>query len=574
MTKIAVYIATTNGPVQIELVSKETIPNSEVVLSGDFIPLDDISREYHHFVTGSGPASRAFGPYTESFHMEISERIDSGRSWHLAALLAHGLSEQNSLARADEIPDLIVWATGRIENNFEIEANHIQQKLDQSIELFSHAKELQVEIRVIFPKQSLTPDPSGSAVTLIQVDNAFEAMDNLNLHYSKFDTDNASPSETATDGHNSSINVTQNPGTLIEQQNIAKTPREFVFGGMEILPSYLAPFVEKQLASTLTRYWQVELQNKFPNLKVNNGIIKWDQYLLLQVMRFFWKDSFNNVLGRTELSFVNELLDVRNNLAHNEEFSYSDAERALDTMKRLFEAVGANQAAQEIDNMRMQVRTAQFDEKHNGKGQQAKISVGAVPEPKLSHKITILISILIICALVAAFFTRERLEYLFQENDGESTQKEETIASRQSDSPPLSDLPLSDEKIYSPPAIQLLEIRSNAEQTCPAILFGREEPRYLIPVPQPSPSAFETSRSGTLCGVALRPSKKNYSKRIKVKMISGKFVGRGRTIDLQLATDRLEFLYVTFKYNGDISYTISSVTNNSDSNSIRHTIKR
>jgi HEPN domain-containing protein len=36
-----------------------------------------------------------------------------------------------------------------------------------------------------------------------------------------------------------------------------------------------------------------------------------------------------------------ELLDVRNKLSHNENFTYDDAERALDTMRRLLEAVSA-----------------------------------------------------------------------------------------------------------------------------------------------------------------------------------------------------------------------------------------
>ena len=102
MTKVSVYIATTNGPVQIELISTENIPRSEVVLSGDFVPLDDLSSEYHHFATGSGPVSRAFGPFnSQSFHMEISAAIDSGRSWHLAALIAHGFNEKQELAAAN-----------------------------------------------------------------------------------------------------------------------------------------------------------------------------------------------------------------------------------------------------------------------------------------------------------------------------------------------------------------------------------------------------------------------------------------------------------------------------------------
>ena len=138
MTKASVYIATTNGPVQIELISAENIPRSEVVLSGDFVPLDDLSSEYHHFVTGSGPVSRAFGPFnSQSFHMEISAPIDSGRSWHLGALIAHAFNNKQKLATASESPDKIILATGRIENSFEIISEHIGQIINVEIKDFN-----------------------------------------------------------------------------------------------------------------------------------------------------------------------------------------------------------------------------------------------------------------------------------------------------------------------------------------------------------------------------------------------------------------------------------------------------
>src|SRR6185437_11974583 len=47
------------------------------------------------------------------------------------------------------------------------------------------------------------------------------------------------------------------------------------------------------------------------------------------------------VLGRAERSWVNELGDVRNKLSHNETFTYDDAGRALDSMRRLMEAISA-----------------------------------------------------------------------------------------------------------------------------------------------------------------------------------------------------------------------------------------
>ncbi len=48
----------------------------------------------------------------------------------------------------------------------------------------------------------------------------------------------------------------------------------------------------------------------------------------------FWRDAFGEVLGRTERAFVNELIEVRNAFAHDEPFSSSDTERALDSVRR------------------------------------------------------------------------------------------------------------------------------------------------------------------------------------------------------------------------------------------------
>ena len=184
MTKASVYIATTNGPVQIELISAENIPRSEVVLSGDFVPLDDLSSEYHHFVTGSGPVSRAFGPFnSQSFHMEISAPIDSGRSWHLAALIAHAFNNKQKLTTANESPDKIVLATGRIENSFEITSEHIEQKLEKSDALFRYARDQNIPIEIIGPKNKFPKNFEEDNISIKEIENAYEALDFFQLEY-------------------------------------------------------------------------------------------------------------------------------------------------------------------------------------------------------------------------------------------------------------------------------------------------------------------------------------------------------------------------------------------------------
>ena len=144
---------------------------------------------------------------------------------------------------------------------------------------------------------------------------------------------------------------------------MAKSTRQHVFEGMEILPDALIPFVEKRLESALTGHWQVETAQRVNGLKSDsNGDIAWDQAALLNAMDRFWTDAFKTVLGRAERSIVNELVDIRNKLSHNETFTYDDAERALDSMRRLMQAIGAGAPAEQLGKMRDTILRTKFTE--------------------------------------------------------------------------------------------------------------------------------------------------------------------------------------------------------------------
>lgn len=165
---------------------------------------------------------------------------------------------------------------------------------------------------------------------------------------------------------------------------MAKSTRQHVFEGMELLPEGLIPFVEKRLESSLSGHWQVEVVQRVQGLKPNSQgtAIAWDQQGLLKAMMAFWKDAFGTVLGHPERSYVSELLDVRNKLAHNENFTYDDAERALDTMRRLLEAVSAGEVAEKISTSRDTILRTKYAElqrnEERRKTQRSEISVETV----------------------------------------------------------------------------------------------------------------------------------------------------------------------------------------------------
>ncbi|WP_374313572.1 DUF499 domain-containing protein [Dongia sp.] len=164
---------------------------------------------------------------------------------------------------------------------------------------------------------------------------------------------------------------------------MAKSTRQYVFEGMELLPSALIPFVEKRLETSLKGHWQIQVMEKLPSLRPNsNGEVGWDQAALFNAMDRFWSEAFKAVLGRAERSLVNELGDVRNKLSHNETFTYDDAERALDSMRRLMEAISAGETAEQLGKMRDTILRTKFSElarnEERRKTQRLEISVETV----------------------------------------------------------------------------------------------------------------------------------------------------------------------------------------------------
>jgi len=132
---------------------------------------------------------------------------------------------------------------------------------------------------------------------------------------------------------------------------------------MELLPDGLKPFIVRRLQNALGKGWPQEVLSRFPAWRVERtGGFNLDTQKLLQIMERLWNDGFRDVLSRTHRSIVNELMEVRNRLAHNEAFSYDDAERALDSMRRLLEAISAGESAGKVGKMRDAILREKYQE--------------------------------------------------------------------------------------------------------------------------------------------------------------------------------------------------------------------
>ena len=135
----------------------------------------------------------------------------------------------------------------------------------------------------------------------------------------------------------------------------SKSAQSYVFEGLELLLGALIPFVKKRLQSGRRRR-QRKLEQQIDAM-LHDLDRRSDRRLaeLFRIMKRYWRDGFETVLGQTELLLVNELIDVCDKHARNEAFSDNDADRALDSMRRLANEVGASAAAEQLGAMRNEI---------------------------------------------------------------------------------------------------------------------------------------------------------------------------------------------------------------------------
>jgi len=145
---------------------------------------------------------------------------------------------------------------------------------------------------------------------------------------------------------------------------MAKSNRERIGNGLDLLAAGLRPFVERELKSQLGDNWQSALPDGSGRGARNKpqAVNLDDPQVLLSVLWDQWNSVFKNTLGHAERSIVSELRDVRNRWAHNEQFGTNDSIRALDSMERLLNAVSAAEVGTEVAQMRMDLMRTMFDE--------------------------------------------------------------------------------------------------------------------------------------------------------------------------------------------------------------------
>lgn len=155
---------------------------------------------------------------------------------------------------------------------------------------------------------------------------------------------------------------------------MAKTNRDRVGEGLELLNKGLLPFIEREMKAIHGDKWKDEAAKSSAVAGEGGKKINWnDAQTALVVMWDQWNAVFRNTLGHAERSLVSELREVRNRWAHMENFSTDDTYRALDSIGRLLTAVSATES-DEIEKYKMELLRVRFEEQRRTEARKAAVA--------------------------------------------------------------------------------------------------------------------------------------------------------------------------------------------------------
>ena len=190
MTAVRVYVATTDGPSEIQRIAEEDPEVRSVVCLNGTSEALPISAAYDAFVRKpTGIIERLFGHPV--FRMDVATRISDGRSWQLGVFAAHALRAVDRLAQRNAPAGRAVWLTGTVDSDLKVgPVDHVAEKLKNSQPLFAKLRAEGVPVTVFLPTanadqgtQSAIADHAGGGegFDVVLVENADALCRNLGL---------------------------------------------------------------------------------------------------------------------------------------------------------------------------------------------------------------------------------------------------------------------------------------------------------------------------------------------------------------------------------------------------------
>ena len=159
--------------------------------------------------------------------------------------------------------------------------------------------------------------------------------------------------------------------------------RDRVRKGLDVLVTGLAPFVERELKAKLGGHWVEDITSRSRGLKREGDGIHWDTQALLKAMVDNWQGVFRYVLGHVERSYVGELLEVRNNWAHEKPFTSDDVYRGLDTTQRLLQSISEGEHAEAVGEIKADLQRQVFAEQARNKTRYQQLTLEGSPQEGL-----------------------------------------------------------------------------------------------------------------------------------------------------------------------------------------------
>lgn len=138
--------------------------------------------------------------------------------------------------------------------------------------------------------------------------------------------------------------------------DMALSNRDRIDRGISSVTAGLAPYVLRELKTRYKDRWGYAVvgelgegrYSRVQNASEDAFLQSVDAQALFKVMWGCYNDVFRDKLGFSGRNQLSELMEVRNNWAHNGSFNLEDTQRALDTMHRLLQAVSAGREAEEV----------------------------------------------------------------------------------------------------------------------------------------------------------------------------------------------------------------------------------
>jgi hypothetical protein len=175
--KLRVLVATTNGPVEVLLLTEEDAAIGRCVACiGGTTETADIAAAYHAFVVRpTGIIESRFGH--SCYRLDVSGRIDAGSSWQLGVLAAHGLLAAGRLAQENDTADAVLWATGSVRPvDLTVGAvSHVPEKLANSLDRLKQERAAGRRVLLAMPAANAA-ELSSELVTELAT-QGFEAID-------------------------------------------------------------------------------------------------------------------------------------------------------------------------------------------------------------------------------------------------------------------------------------------------------------------------------------------------------------------------------------------------------------